>query len=51
MHIKLSKEEVEKLGVRTLELSDHSGYVGALEVYHDLHCLVSGSLTSWNSED
>jgi len=39
MHIKLTKEEVEALGVRTLELSDHSGFVGSLEVYHDLHCL------------
>jgi len=42
MHIKLSQEEIEQLGGRSLELSDGSGFVGSLEVYHDLHCLVCG---------
>ena len=27
-------------GGRSLELTDGSGFVGSLEVYHDLHCLV-----------
>ena len=40
MHIRISKEEMEALGGRSLELTDGSGFVGSLEVFHDLHCLV-----------
>ena len=47
MHIRISKEEMEALGGRSLELTDGSGYVGSLEVYHDLHCLVFLTFCSW----
>ena len=40
IHIRISKEEMRMFGGRSLELTDGSGYVGSLEVYHDLHCLV-----------
>ena len=46
IHIQLSKEEADSLTSRTLELSDGTGYVSSLEVYHDLHCLVSHWSTS-----
>ena len=47
MHIRISKEEMEALGGKSLELTDGSGYVGSLEVYHDLHCLVFLMFCSW----
>ncbi|XMA20260.1 hypothetical protein WAI453_013051 [Rhynchosporium graminicola] len=39
-NIRITKEEVEKLGRPSIQLSDGSGdYFGTLDVYHQLHCL------------
>ena len=46
IHIRVSKDEMEKYGGRSLELTDGSGYAASLEVYHDLHCLVVSLVTS-----
>jgi hypothetical protein len=43
MHMKISQEDLDQIGGRSLALSDGSGFVGSLEVYHDLHCLVRGN--------
>ncbi|KAJ8067837.1 hypothetical protein OCU04_003431 [Sclerotinia nivalis] len=38
-NIRISKEELGKLGRTALPLADGSGYFGELNVYHHLHCL------------
>lgn len=40
MNMKLSTDDMQRIGATSLMLSDGSGYVGALSVYHELHCLV-----------
>ncbi|KAF9892560.1 hypothetical protein FE257_001669 [Aspergillus nanangensis] len=37
--IRVSKDTLEQLNITGLELNDHSGYYGGLNVYHHLHCL------------
>ncbi|CAG8972144.1 hypothetical protein HYALB_00009692 [Hymenoscyphus albidus] len=39
IHIRVSKQELDDMGGQSLELSDGTGYLSSLEVYHDLHCL------------
>lgn len=41
MHIRISQEDLDQIQGRSLALADGSGFIGSLEVYHDLHCLVS----------
>lgn len=38
--MRLSHDDMQRIGSSSLELSDGTGYVGALAVYHELHCLV-----------
>lgn len=39
--MRITKEEADKLPVETVPLSDGSGYLSGLDVFHQLHCLVS----------
>ncbi|KAB8298645.1 hypothetical protein EYC80_000824 [Monilinia laxa] len=38
-NLRISNEELDKLGRTALPLADDSGYYGQLNVYHHLHCL------------
>ncbi|KAF2236011.1 hypothetical protein EV356DRAFT_543004 [Viridothelium virens] len=40
-NIRLSSEELRRLGKSSVALADGSGYYGALNVHHHLHCLKS----------
>lgn len=40
INLKIYPDEMERLGLRSLEFRDGSGYVGGLSVYHELHCIV-----------
>ncbi|PHH93029.1 hypothetical protein CDD83_2139 [Cordyceps sp. RAO-2017] len=37
--IRVSKEDLEKINRTSVALEDGSGYMGGLDVYHQLHCL------------
>lgn len=39
INLRLSTEEMQRLNQTSLELSNGSGYLGTLGVYHELHCL------------
>lgn len=39
INLKIYPNEMEKLGLKSLEFKDGSGYVGGLSVYHELHCI------------
>lgn len=41
INIRLSSTEMQRLNQTSLALSDGSGHLGTLGVYHELHCLVS----------
>lgn len=41
INLKIYPNEMDKLGLKSLEFKDGSGYVGGLSVYHELHCIVS----------
>lgn len=40
MNMRILPSEMHRIGADSLRLSDGSGYVGALAVYHELHCVV-----------
>ena len=40
-NIVVSAEELRKPNLTSVELRDKSGYFGSLDVFHQLHCLVS----------
>lgn len=43
-NIRLTAEEVERMNVTSVQLADGSGdYLASLDVYHELHCVVSFS--------
>ena len=44
INIRLSSTEMRRLNQTSLALSDGSGHLGTLGVYHELHCLVSMNL-------
>ena len=46
MNIRLSEEDVVAYDrkAEAVALSDGSGYAGSLNVYHELHCVVSASI-------
>ncbi|KAI1080620.1 hypothetical protein F5B20DRAFT_539951 [Whalleya microplaca] len=39
IHIKVTNEEMRRLGQTSLALKDGSGYIGLLGAYHELHCI------------
>ena len=39
--IRVSKEDLDKINRTSVPLLDGSGYMASLDVYHQLHCLVS----------
>lgn len=39
--LRFSEEEMKAMGKTSLALKDGSGYVGYLETFHMLHCIVS----------
>ena len=39
--IRVSAEELAATGETSIALSDESGYIATLGVYHELHCLVN----------
>ncbi|KAI0448094.1 hypothetical protein F4803DRAFT_545613 [Xylaria telfairii] len=39
MSVKILPEELERLGLTSIALRDGSGYLGALAVFHELHCV------------
>jgi hypothetical protein len=41
--VKVSGEDLSRVGVTSLALKDGSGFLATLGVYHELHCLVSFS--------
>lgn len=43
--IKVSKDDLEKNGLKSVELADGSGYLATVDVFHQLHCLVSPATT------
>lgn len=45
--LRLSEDEMNKMGKTSLALKDGSGYIGYLESFHMLHCVVC--LISWTS--
>lgn len=40
-NLKIYPEEMSRLGQTSLEMTDGSGYLAALGVYHELHCIAS----------
>ena len=38
--IKISREELDRVGQPSIALKDGSGYIAELGVFHELHCLV-----------
>lgn len=43
MNVQLSEEDIKAVGrlEGAVSLPDGSGYIGTLNVYHELHCVVS----------
>ena len=41
MHIRVSKEELERNGQSSVALPESGGHLAWLGVFHDLHCIVS----------
>ncbi|KAF1964142.1 hypothetical protein BU23DRAFT_575930 [Bimuria novae-zelandiae CBS 107.79] len=39
--IKVQKEYLEQNGLRSVEVADGSGYLATVDVFHQLHCLIS----------
>lgn len=42
--ITVQKSDLERINETSVELNDGSGYMVGLEVFHQLHCLVSAEL-------
>ncbi len=40
INIKILPEEMDRIGMPSLEMRDGSGYLVPLSVYHELHCIV-----------
>lgn len=40
MALKISKDELDRLGETTLSFRDGSGYLAEMGVFHELHCVV-----------
>ena len=38
--IKITKQELDRVGQPSIALRDGSGYIAELGVFHELHCLV-----------
>lgn len=43
MTIWITREELERIGEKSLELADHSGFIAEMAVFHELHCVVRPS--------
>ena len=43
MTIRISREELEKIGESSVGLADGSGFIAEMTAYHELHCVVSKS--------
>ena len=40
-NIKITRDELRKVGKHSLAFTDDSGFLAELGVYHELHCIVS----------
>ena len=39
IHIKVQKEDLDKIGKTSIAMADGSGYLASLDVFHQLHCV------------
>jgi hypothetical protein len=43
--IKVSKHDLDRAGLQSVQVADGSGYLATVDVFHQLHCLVNSSRT------